>query len=220
MFTAGDFPLSVAVALDRSFSMTPARLAASVAAARSFVRGLRPDDRVMVMAVGSEVEVLAPLRPTTPRRWRALAQHRTVGHDAAVRCDAAAIDAIQSASGRRALILLSDGKRPATARSTAPALVEHARRKDVLVYPVALGEVRGRYVRRTRDGDRRTSFARPTRELAATLAAIANELRSQYLLGYSPVTRAGTRAASGGRFRCWSSGPTSRVRARDGYLCR
>jgi Ca-activated chloride channel family protein len=43
-FTAGEFPLSVAVALDRSFSMAGQRLAAARSAATLFLDELRPAD--------------------------------------------------------------------------------------------------------------------------------------------------------------------------------
>ena len=45
-FAAGDFPLSVAVALDRSFSMSGPRLAVARSAARVFLGELRPADEV------------------------------------------------------------------------------------------------------------------------------------------------------------------------------
>src|SRR5262249_33540917 len=60
-FAAGEFPFSVAIAVDRSFSVSAVKLGASRAAAARFVGELRPDDQVMVIAIGSTVEVLAPL---------------------------------------------------------------------------------------------------------------------------------------------------------------
>src|SRR5213593_2807164 len=62
-FAAGEFPLAVAIGLDRSFSMggKSNRLAIAKAAARTFIDNLRPADQVMVMAIGSETTVTAPL---------------------------------------------------------------------------------------------------------------------------------------------------------------
>lgn len=60
-FAAGEFPLAVAVGLDRSFSMTAERLAMAKSAARAFIRELRPADQVMVLAIGSETETVAPI---------------------------------------------------------------------------------------------------------------------------------------------------------------
>src|SRR5262249_62370091 len=74
-FTAGDVPLSIVVALDRSFSMTGERLALARRAAASFVGALRPTDEVMVLAVGSEIETISDPRPAAPAaavRWGAI----------------------------------------------------------------------------------------------------------------------------------------------------
>jgi len=52
-FSAGDFPLSVAVALDRSFSMSGSRLAVARSAARVFLGELRESDESAILAIGS-----------------------------------------------------------------------------------------------------------------------------------------------------------------------
>ena len=52
-FTAGEFPLAVAVGLDRSFSMgagRTSRLDTAKSAARAFIDALKPADQVMVIA--------------------------------------------------------------------------------------------------------------------------------------------------------------------------
>src|SRR5215471_13449597 len=59
-FAEGDFPLSVAIALDRSFSMK-AQLPGAIGAARTFLGELRPRDQAMIVAIGSEIETVAPL---------------------------------------------------------------------------------------------------------------------------------------------------------------
>jgi Ca-activated chloride channel family protein len=60
---------------------------------------------------------------------------------------------------------------------------------------------------------------RNVRELAPTLQTIARELRSQYLLGYTPVEATpGAREWRSIRVGVKSSRPGIRVRARDGYL--
>ena len=59
-FAAGEFPLSIAIGIDRSFSMRTS-LAGSKSAAHAFVTALRPEDRVMVVAIGSETDIASPL---------------------------------------------------------------------------------------------------------------------------------------------------------------
>src|SRR3954452_22568848 len=60
-FAAGEVPLSVAVALDRSFSMSGRRLELAKVAAHDFLGELRPSDESMVIAIGSQVQIVAPL---------------------------------------------------------------------------------------------------------------------------------------------------------------
>ncbi|MBI4486532.1 MAG: VWA domain-containing protein, partial [Acidobacteria bacterium] len=132
-FAAGDFPLAVAVAIDRSFSMGD-RLAVGKSAARAFVGALRPVDQVMIVAVGSETGMTTPL--TTDHRAALAAIDRldrwgtTPLYDAM----AAAIDVVEPAKGRRALVLLSDGT-DRYSRTSASELLDHARHSNVLIYP-------------------------------------------------------------------------------------
>jgi len=216
-FSAGDFPLTVALALDRSFSMAGPRLAASKSAARAFLDELRTQDEVTLLGVGSEVEVLAPLSTDRRAQYAAIDRVDAFGstglHDAIIR----AIDLTQAGKGRRALIILSDGNDRYSTASADTALAR-ARASDVMVYPVAVGTTRPSLFAElaTLTGGRSYQIKDPAR-LTETLRALARELRSQYLLGYTPSRalvagsnewRSITVAVKDGRWR---------VRARDGY---
>lgn len=220
-FAAGDFPLSVAVAVDRSFSMAArGRLAVARAAAKVFLGELRPSDEAMVLAIGSTVEVVAPRSTRRDEQYAALDRLDSWGntglHDAII----AGIDGVQDAKGRRALLLLSDGDDRFSTATAADAL-GRARRSDVMVYPIALGRARpslfGELAALTGG---RSFHVREPKQLAETLRGIARELRYQYLLGYTP-----TRPIVAGEEN-WRSidvsvnRPDVRVRARDGYLAK
>ena len=219
-FAAGEFPLSVAIGVDRSFSMASGkvdRLGAVKAAARTFIGALRPDDQVMVVSVGSETEVDAPLSADRSAAIAAIDRIAAWGttplYDAAVR----AIDAIQSANGRRALVLLSDGI-DRYSETTAAELLDRARRSDVLVYPIAVGQERAPvFAELAAATGGRSFFAKDPRELTPDMTAIARELRFQYLLGYAPPRggEAGWRS-----IEVTVNRPGVRVRARDGYFSR
>jgi Ca-activated chloride channel family protein len=219
-FAAGEFPLSIAVALDRSFSMSGARLGLAKSAARAFLGELRPTDESMVLAIGSEVEVVAPLSADRARQFTALDRLDPFGttglHDAIIR----AIDEVQVAKGRRALVLLSDGD-DRYSRSTAADALDRARRADVMVFPVALGATRPPLFAElaTLTGGR-SFHTRDPAQLTETLRAIARELREQYLLGYTPSR---TLAAGSNGWRSITvtvKRPGTQVRARDGYLVK
>jgi Ca-activated chloride channel family protein len=225
-FSEADFPLSVALAIDRSFSMSPKKegswpsFPGSVAGARTFLGELRPTDEAMVVAIGSETEVVAPLSTDRAGQQRALADLKPWGttglHDAII----TSIDAIQAAKGRRALVLISDGN---DRYSTAPAAqaLDRARRSDVMVYPIAVGRTRPPLFAElaTLTGGR--SFQpKDSGELNTVMRTIASELRHQYLLGYTP-----SRPIVAGEER-WRAitvrvnrGDVT-VRARDGYMAR
>ena len=223
-FAAGEFPLAVAIGLDRSFSMAGRsgdkndRLAAAKSAARAFISALRNEDEVMVVAIGSDTEVVAPLSASHAEAASAIdrldAWGTTPLYDAAL----AALDAIQAAKGRRALVLLSDGS-DRYSDTNAADLGDQARRRDVLIYPLAIGPVRPPVFAElaTATGGR-SFFVKDPRELAGILTTIARELRFQYFLGYAPPVIAHDGAwhtidVDVGR-------PNVRVRARDGYFAR
>lgn len=218
-FTAGEFPLSVAIAIDRSFSMRAERLAAARSGARLFLGQLRGTDQAMVVAVGSEIETVAPLSIDRAAQYAAVAAIDRWGttslHDAII----ASIDAVQPARGRRALILLSDGDDRYSRASAADALA-HARAADVLVYPIAVGDRRpSLFAELAALTGGRSFYVPDPRRLPDTLAGIARELRHQYLLGYTPSRPLDER----GEWRTITvkmTRPGLQVRARDGYLVK
>jgi Ca-activated chloride channel family protein len=219
-FTGGDVPLAVALALDRSFSMTGERLNRAKAAGRVFLEELRGRDAAMLVAVGSTVDVLAPLSTDRRQQIDVLSRLEPFGttglHDAIL----ASIDAIQQAKGRRALVLLSDGSDRYSSASAADAL-ERARRSDVMVYPVALGRTRPPLFAElaTLTGGR-SYHARDEKGLPDIMRRIALELREQYLLGYTPARPI---VAGGNEWRSIEVKVRREgveVRARDGYLAR
>jgi VWFA-related protein len=216
VFTAGRLPLAVAIAIDRSFSMPRDRLAATVVAARRFVVSLQPADQVMVIAIGSEAETLAPLSTDHEAALDALNRIDSWGttplYDASLR----AVDSIQQATGRRALLLVSDGT-DRYSRTSGTELVEHVRQRDVLVYPIGVGKARPPIFAELASASGGRSFlARNPGELQETFGTIDEELRFQYLLGYAPRPAAGS--PEWRSIRVTVNRPRMRVRARDGYL--
>lgn len=219
-FTAGDFPLTVALALDHSFSMAGPPLAAVKRAARNFLGALRAEDEVFVVGISSRVEVVAKAGSPRPQQIAAVdalsAWGTTTLHDSIL----AAIDTVDGSRGRRALVILSDGDDRYSEASAADA-IERARRSNVIVYPIALGKLRPPLFAElsTLTGGR-SYHARDLQGLDETLATIAAQLREQYLLGYSPsrVPVAGANEWRSISVRVKKPGVS--VRARDGYYVR
>lgn len=221
VFSEGDFPLAAALAVDSSFSMTGDRLAVAKSAARIFLGALRPEDQSMLMSIGGRVSVIAPLSTDRERQFAALNALRSWGttslHDAII----GAIEQLQPAKGRRALIILSDGD-DRYSDATPDDVLARARRADVMVYPVALGRrLPPLFTQLASLTGGRAFHERSTRRLPETLRTIAHELRKQYLIGYAP-----SRPAAAAERESWRdidvrvTRPRVTVRARDGYYSR
>lgn len=225
-FAEADFPLSVAVAVDRSFSMAPGRgrgrrqVLSAPGAARAFLGELRPQDQSMIVAIGSEVEVVAPLSSDRAAQLKAVAALGPWGTTGLYDAIIQSIDAIQDAKGRRAMVLLSDGNDRYSRASAAEALAR-ARRSDVIVYPVTVGATPPPLFAQlaTLTGGR-SFHPRSPAELDTVMRTIANELRHQYMLGYSPSKPIGGGEEQWRAIRVQVNRANVTVRARDGYLVK
>ena len=214
-FAAGEIPLTMAIAVDRSFSMGQRRLELARAGAQSLVRALRPDDQLMILAIGSTVETVVPLGDPGEAASRALLRLDLWGTSPIGDSVVASLDAIDEGRGRRALVLFSDGEERESQQDRTQVL-QRVRRADVLAYPVAIGRDApplmadlaavsgGRLVR-----------ARSRDDLGRGVAGIIEELRSQYFLGYSPAPG---RPAGWRRIEVRTSREGVTIRARQGYM--
>jgi len=217
-FAAGEFPLTAALGVDRSWSMAGDPLRLAKAASQAFLRALRTDDRSMVVAISSEAEVIAPLSMDRFNQERAIAAidpwSTTALHDAII----ATLDRLEPEAGRQALVVFSAGD-DRYSRATAAQVIERARRSNALIYPIVFGKTRPALMAELAVLTGGRSFQlRDPKGLGAALQAIARELRYQYLLGYAPVTPIDTGRTEWRAIRVVLTGkPGLRVRARDGY---
>jgi Ca-activated chloride channel family protein len=219
-FVAGEFPLTVALGVDRSFSMAGDRLQLAKQASQAFLRELRPGDRSMVVAISSEAEVIAPLSADRTSQSRAItaldAWGTTALHDAIV----TTLDRLEPEQGRQAIVVFSDGTDRYSQHKAAEVL-ERARRSNALIYPIAFGKTRPPLLAELAVLTGGRSFLlRDARELETTLATVARELRYQYLIGYTPEKRIqrGQNEWRSIKVVMKASRPGLRVRARDGYM--
>ena len=218
-FAAGEFALTVALGIDRSWSMAGEPLRLARQASQAFLRGLKPGDRSMVVAISADADVVAPLSTDRLAQSRAIEAldpwSTTALHDAII----AALDRLAPEPGRQALILFSDGTdRYSTA--SAAQVVARARRSNALIYPIAFGRTRPPFLAELAVLTGGRSFLlRDARNLETTLATIARELRYQYLLGYvrAEALQSGSREWRSIRVALKDPKPGMRVRARDGF---
>ncbi len=220
VFAAGDFPLTVALAVDRSFSMAGERLAVAKSAARVFLGELRPEDESAIIAIGSRIETIAPLSTDRAAQYEALLNLDAFGTTGLYDAVSRAIELTREGKGRRALVILSDGT-DRYSRTTADDAIAEARQAGVMIYPVALGPRPSPFFEQIASVTGGRAFhLKDVRQLSAALTRIARELRFQYLLGYVPAREAPGSANGWRSIRVDVKRPGLTVRAREGYQAR
>lgn len=220
LFVAGEFPLTVALGVDRSFSMAGEPLRLALRASQAFLRALKPEDRSMVWAIAEDAAVIAPLDAPRDEQLLALAKltpwSTTALHDSVI----AALDRLEPERGRQALVLFTDGS-DRYSRASVGQVIERARRSNALIYGIGVGKTRAPILAEMAAvSGGRSLHVRDAAALEPALASVAQELRHQYLLGYTPPAR---RTGSEARWRSITVRLTRgaaglRVRARDGYV--
>jgi Ca-activated chloride channel family protein len=219
-FAGVDLPATVALAIDRSVSMRGAPLTMARTAGRVFLSALAADDRAMLISISGDVDVLAPLSTDKRPALEALARldpwSTTSLHDALVQT----IDRLDRETGRRAIVILSDG-RDRYSRATAGAVLDRARSADVQIYAVALGPERPSWFAELAavTGGRSFHLDDP-RDLEGTFRTIAADLRAQYLLGYSPSEPSSSEDSGWRAITVRVDRSDVLVRARSGYRTR
>jgi Ca-activated chloride channel homolog len=219
-FAAGEFPLTVALGVDRSFSMAGEPLRLAKLASQTFLRQLKPSDRSMVIAISNNADVIAPLSSDHEAQAREVALldawSTTSLNDAVI----VALDRLEPEKGRQALVVFSDGADRYSEATTGQVLAR-ARRSQALVYPIIISKkgVPGAVELATLTGGR-SFLLRDVKELERTLTTVARELRYQYLIGYVPnvAPKPGVHEWRAIRVSLKSPGIGMRVRARDGYI--
>jgi Ca-activated chloride channel homolog len=216
-FAAGEFPLTVALGIDRSWSMAGDKLRLAKQASQSFLRALKSDDRSMVVAINNDAEVVAPLTMDRFNQGRAIEAldpwSTTALHDAII----ATLDRLAPEPGRQALVIFSDGT-DRYSKAGAAQVVERARRSNALIYLIAFGRERSPLLAELAVVTGGRSFLlRDVRDLDKTLADVAKELRYQYLLGYTPTDPIDADHPEWRSIRVVLKKPGMKVRARDGY---
>jgi Ca-activated chloride channel family protein len=218
-FAAGEFPLTVALGVDRSWSMAGKPLELAKQASRTFLNQLKTGDRAMVVAISSTADVIAPLSMDRGAQARAIAAldpwSTTALRDAII----ASLDRLEAEPGRQALVLFSDGD-DRYSRATEAEVIARARRGNALVYPITIGKQRAPLLAELAVLTGGRSFLlKDATDLEKTLSTIARELRYQYLLGYAPSEpiHEGVHEWRPIRVTLTGNHPGLRVRARDGY---
>lgn len=191
-----DLPLSLGLAVDTSGSMRESFAAVRVAIAGFATELLRPGDAVFLSTFNFDAQVLVPwtreVQAVTDALRTTIPEGGTSLHDALV----TSLEEFRSRRGRTALVLLTDGE-DTTSRTSWDVTSRFVRTMRVPIFPIGfqvgwldLG-TRNRLQALARDTGGQAFFAPKSGDLRAAYAAIAAQLRSQYLLSYRSPSRKG-----------------------------
>jgi Ca-activated chloride channel homolog len=187
------------VMIDTSGSMTLALDFVKQGAEQFLIRML-PDDRAMVGAFNDKIQFI-PSDEFTGDRDYLIRSLRDLDFGYPTRLwDAVSesIDKLEGIQGRKVVLMFTDGADTASRGNSSGRMQEKARAHDVMVYGIGLEnryfDGRSHVVSRPDRGLRRLVEEtgggyfelKRTDELNATFTRVAQELRSQYVLGFSP----------------------------------
>lgn len=227
-FTHERVPIGLGLLLDVSDSMFGQRIVDARAAVERFLfELLSEDDEFFVMAFNHAPRLLTRWTTAADVVRRALDDVRPTGSTAIYDAILSALPMIQQRSRQRAaLVLVSDGADTASDASLADVR-GGLLRSDAFVYAVAIDPPNPRAINTrvnatalgeiTNQSGGHTFVVRDGDELADATRRIAEELNSQYVLGYA------SRRATDGKYhsiRVAVKLPGHKVRARNGYVAK
>jgi Ca-activated chloride channel family protein len=197
LFSNEPQPFTAVVMLDTSASMT-ANLKLLNRAAEQFLLRLLPVDRAQVGAFNDKIQLSGTFTNDRDELIGALNDlyfgNPTRLNDAI----ATSLDTLKGVDGRRVVLVFTDGE-DTSSRVGFKTVLERARDEEVMVYSIGLESeyfngmrvVRSRPSRDLRRISDETGGGyfelQKTDELAPTFTRVAQELRSQYLIGFAPV---------------------------------
>jgi Ca-activated chloride channel family protein len=219
-------PISVVVMLDTSASMT-LHLDLLKRAAEQFVIRLLPEDRGRVGAFNDKIQFASEFTNDRDELAGALNDLQFGNPTRLYDAIHASLEELRDIEGRRVVLVFTDGDDTASKTSQGRVL-ERSREDEVMIYAIGLEsemKIGGRSIRTRPDRGLR-KLAEETgggyfelddsADLAPTFSRVAQELHSQYLLGFAPavldnkIHKLETRATK----------PGLTVRARRSYVAK
>lgn len=230
-FTRSHTPISLALLLDTSASMDD-KIATAQEAAVGFARRLRSEDNAMVVDFDSRVTVLQTftndvnalersIRSTTPDGSTALFNAVYIALNELKKTRATSLDDVR----RQAIVVLSDGEDTSSLLPFEEVL-ELAKRSETSIYAIGVrskeplqprGFREAEFVLRqlARETGGRAFFPGSAAELPAIYTVIAEELASQYTMGYT--SKNARRDGAWRRIVVRALRPNALARTKQGY---
>jgi Ca-activated chloride channel family protein len=201
---AGDLPLTLGLAIDSSSSLF-VRMPAVKRAASQFVDILQAGrDRAFLVDFGSEPRLVTPITTSLARVKDGIRSLEPFGSTAVWGALALSLEQLEAMRGRRALVVFYDGDDEDEEARFREGL-RLARRARVPIYMILVNNEAarsdgrslssrafvGRLDRIARSGGGKVYYVSTHQDLEPIFEAIAEELRSHYLLTYYPIFEPG-----------------------------
>src|SRR5207249_2934294 len=176
--------------LDSSGSMQ-GRMEKVHLAADKFVESLQPDDQALVIDFDEKVFLLQDFTHDSKLLKEAIDSTYAEGGTALYDALYAAFRKLKEHQGRKAIVILSDGE-DTNSKFSFQRVLEAAKTNEVIIYSIGLGvsilDVATHSVLKqlAEETGGRAFFPGRAEELTGVYDQIAEELRSQYYLTYSP----------------------------------
>lgn len=189
-FSNIDQPFSVVLLMDTSGS-TASFLGEMKGAAKSFVEQLRPVDRARPVYFHGEIKALTAKSISDPNLLSTAIDQMSPGpSDLGTRLyDAVdfALSVLRPVSGRKAIILFTDGENT-WSKATMKSTLREAEESDTIIYTLQYGNPPAqKYLQQLAEKTGGRYFTAPdVNTISRSFAEVAEELRRQYVLGYHP----------------------------------
>lgn len=209
-------PLNIVLALDTSDSVAGQRLEHLIAAAGALLDGLSDNDQSALIAFGHAVVLRSGLVTDRSAIRGALASTRGAGDTSLIDASYAGLVIGESDVGRALLLVFSDGL-DSTSFLQPAAVLDVARRSDVVAYGVAVkSPAKPEFLQELADASGGDLLeVESTRDLKSAFLNVLDEFRHRYLLSYSPR---GVRKEGWHQLDVKVRHRGATVRARPGYL--
>lgn len=212
-------PITVALMLDMSESIQR-RFARVRESTFHFINGLRAGDRAAIGSFGHEIAISPMVTGDKAVLLRVAEEELWPGGGTPLwNAIGVAMTALAGEPGRRVVLVLTDGADTGNLpghRTGYGQVARQARDDGFMIYAIGMEEtgINAR-LRELADqtGGGRFELRRDA-DLSDTFTRVTDELRTQYVLGFTPVARDGRRH----RLDVQLSNPTLRARARRSYL--
>jgi Ca-activated chloride channel homolog len=221
-FLSEDAAASLLLELDISGSMGPAVGELRTATAR-FLGSLRPVDRVTLAGFNNGLWVLASASATPAARQAALEDIRPAGGTALYDSMIRGLDLLRPMANPRALVVFTDGDDVASL-ATLDSVRSALASTDVVLYLIAQGRadkdqtLRSALTKVAVETGGAAYFSSQMSSLQGHFADIVNDLRHQYVLGYTPARDLGDGAWRKIAVQIVDRDRKLTVRSRQGYL--